>query len=310
MKKISVGIITYMRPIGLEKILSSFKLQTLEDIELSIIVVDNDATGENQKVIDKLKNEGYPYKLDLFVETKRGIVAARNRTVSEFLKTDSESMIFVDDDEWPVNHDWIMKMVEVEKDYNADIVYSDVNIIPETDEINWVQTAYKSTFGNEKSISPTKSFFTGNLLVKRAVYEKLNPPFDDRFAMTGSSDLHFCIKANNCGYKAYYTPYAPVEEIFPKSRATFKWFFLRGYRTGEGATRANMYEGKMPSVFFYIMYLFFGRLVRTIQMFILLIFTFDKGYLARTITYLGATIGTITGFFGLKYNEYNTIHGK
>jgi len=310
MKKISLGIITYMRPIGLEKILRSFKSQSLENIDLSIIVADNDATGENQKVIDKLKEEGYPFKLELFVEKTRGIVAARNRAVSEFLKTDSESMIFADDDEWPVNDNWIEKLLEVERDYDADIVYSDVNIIPETESINWVKTAYRSN-SNGESIRPTKNFFTGNLFVRRHVYEDLNPPFDSRFAMTGSSDLHFCLKANNKNYKAYYTPYAAVEEIFPKSRATLKWFFLRGYRTGEGSTRANIYEStSLFSLSKYIIYKLLGRFVRAIQMFFMALFTFDKGYIAKGFNYLGATVGTVTGLFGLKYNEYNKIHGK
>jgi glycosyltransferase involved in cell wall biosynthesis len=309
MKKISVGVITYMRPIGLEKILSSLKSQSLENIELSVIVVDNDGTGENQKVIDKLINESYPFKLELFVERTRGIVAARNRVVSEFLKKDDESLIFVDDDEWPVNNDWIEKLLEVEHNYNADIVYSDVNIIPETDKINWVKLAYRSN-SNGETIRPTKSFFTGNLLVKRYVYETLNPPFDERFTMTGSSDLHFSIKAINAGYKAYYTPEAAVEEIFPVSRATLKWFFLRGYRVGEGSTRANIYEDKTFSIFFNVIYKFFGRIIRAIQMFIQALFTFNKGYLAKGCTYIGAAIGTITGLFGLKYDEYSKVHGK
>ena len=309
MKKISIGIITYKRPIGLEKILRSFKSQSLENIDLSVIVVDNDATGENQKIIDKLKEEGYPFELQLFVERERGIVAARNRTVSEFLKTDSESMIFVDDDEWPSYNDWIEKLSEVERDYDADIVYSDITIIPETDEINWVQTAYRSNSEGDQT-RPIKEFFTNNLLVNRNVYEELNPPFDKRFAMTGSSDLHFSIKANNSGFKAYFTPDAAVEEIFPTTRATLKWFFLRGYRTGEGSTRANMYEGELFPTLAYIFYKFIGRIVRAIQMFIKLLLTLDKGYFYKGITYVGAAIGTITGFFGLQYNEYNVIHGQ
>jgi len=309
MKKISIGIITYKRPIGLEKILRSFTSQSLDNIDLSVIVVDNDATGANQKVIDKLQKEGYPFELQLFVEEERGIVAARNRTVNEFLKTDSESMIFVDDDEWPSQNNWIEKLSEVEREYKADIVYSDIIIIPETDEINWVQTAYRSNSEGDQ-IRPIKEFFTNNLLVNRNVYEALNPPFDKRFAMTGSSDLHFSIKANNSGFKAYFTPDAAVEEIFPTTRATLKWFFLRGYRTGEGSTRANMYEGKLLPTLAYIFYKFIGRIVRAIQMFIKLLFTFDKGYFYKGVTYLAAAIGTITGFFGLQYNEYEVIHGK
>jgi hypothetical protein len=128
--------------------------------------------------------------------------------------------------------------------------------------------------------------------------------------MTGSSDLHFSIKANNSGFKAYFTPDAIVEEIFPTTRATLKWFFLRGYRTGEGSTRANMYEGKTLPTLGYIFYKFIGRIVRALQMFGKLIMTLDKGYFYKGITYLAAAIGTITGFFGLQYNEYDVIHGK
>jgi len=310
MKKISVGIITYMRPIGLEKILRSFKSQILKNIDLSIIVVDNDATGENEKIIDKLNSEGYPYELKFFVEETRGIVSARNRTVKEFLKTDSESMIFVDDDEWPVKNDWIEKLVEVQDSHNADIVYSDVYIIPETDNLKWVKAAYTSNdYGS--TVLPTRVFYTNNLLVKREVYEDINPPFDMRFTLTGSEDVHFSIKANNRGYKAFYTPDAPVEEIFPMSRSTLKWFFLRGYRTGEGSTRANMYERKSLFSFGgHVIYKFVGRFIRAIQMLIKALFTFNKAYLARACNYIGATIGTITGLFGWQYNEYNNIHGK
>jgi glycosyltransferase involved in cell wall biosynthesis len=310
MKKVSIGIITYMRPIGLKKILSSFTSQILEDIELSIIVIDNDGTGENKKVIDELLLENYPYKIDFFIEETRGIVSARNRTVKEFLKTDDESMIFVDDDEWPVHNDWIKKLVEVQESHNADIVYSDVYIIPQTDKIKWVKEAYTSNdYGNK--ILATKVFYTNNLLVKREVYEDINPPFAMPFSLTGSEDVHFSIKAINRGYKAYYTPYAPVEEIFPITRATLKWFFLRGYRTGEGTTRANMYEQKnIGSFIAHVIYKFLGRFVRGIQMFIKSLFTFKKAYLARGCTYMGATIGTIAGLLGWQYNEYNNIHGK
>ncbi len=309
MKKITIGIITYMRPVGLERILNSFKPLSLNNIDLSIIVVDNDATGENQKVIDKLKKEDYPYKLDMFVERTRGIIAARNCTVREFLKTDSESLLFIDDDEWPVHNNWVEKLVEVQVEYDCDVVYSHVDIIPETDEISWVKTAYTIEYGD--TIMPTKQFYTNNLFIKRHVYEELNPPFDKRFAMTGSDDVHFCLRVNNAGYKAYYTPEAPVAELFPLTRASLKWFFLRGYRSGEGSTKSHIYESKgLASLSGYILYKFVGRFVRAIEMFAKSLFTLDKGYFARGCTYVGATIGTVAGIFGWEYNEYTTTHGK
>jgi len=309
MQKICIAIITYKRPLGLKKLLNILKLQELNNNILSIIVVDNDATGKNTDIVEELKKDNYPFELNLFVEKKRGIVAARNRTVEEFLKTDIEYFIFIDDDEWPVSNDWVLKLIEAQEMTNADIVYSDVYIIPESEEIAWAKDAFRVQ-NSESNIVSIKKYFTNNLLIMRKVLENMHPLFDERFAMTGSSDLHFSIKANNLGYKAYYTPYAPVEEVFPLSRATYKWFFLRGYRIGDGSVRANIYEGTFPKIFFHIIILILGRFIRTFQMFFKSLFTFQKSYFLRGIIYLGAFIGSITGLFGLKYNEYKNTHGE
>ena len=309
MQKICIAIITYKRPLGLKKLLNILKLQELNNNILSIIVVDNDATGKNTDVVEELKKDNYPFELNLFVENKRGIVAARNRTVEEFLKTDIEYFIFIDDDEWPVSNDWVLKLIEAQVMTNADIVYSDVSIIPESEEITWAKDAFRVQ-NNEINIVPIKKYFTNNLLIMRKVLENMHPLFDERFAMTGSSDLHFSIKANNLGYKAYYTPYAAVEEVFPLSRATYKWFFLRGYRIGDGSVRANIYEGTFPKILIHIIILILGRFVRALEMFFKSLITFQKSYLLRGIMYFGASIGSIAGLFGLKYNEYNNTHGE
>lgn len=309
MQKICIAIITYKRPLGLKKLLNTLKLQELNNNILSIIVVDNDATGKNTDIVEELKKDNYPFELNLFVEKKRGIVAARNRAVEEFLKTDIEYFIFIDDDEWPVGNDWVLKLIEAQQMTNADIVYSDVSVIPETEEIAWTKDAFRVQ-GYGSNIVPIKKYFTNNLLIMRKVLEDMHPLFDERFAMTGSADLHFSIKANNLGYKAYYTPYAPVEEMFPLSRATYKWFFLRGYRIGDGSVRANIYEGKFPKIIIHIVILILGRFVRALQMVFKSIFTFKKSYFLLGIIYFGAFIGSIFGLFGLKYNEYNNTHGN
>jgi len=308
MKKISIAIITYQRPLSLKKLLLSLTEQKIDStLSVSIIIVDNDTSNAAKDTVDSLTE--YPFNINLNVEEKRGIVSARNRAVSEFLKTDSEILIFIDDDEWPVNNDWLENLLKVQKDYEADFVYSDVQTIPETPEIAWVKTAFQIE-QKKQNILPIKKFYTNNLLIMRKVLEVLNPPFDERFSITGSEDLHFSIRANNLNLKAYYTSNAPVQETFFESRATLKWFFLRGYRIGESSTRAYLYEGHFPKVYFFLLFLFFGRVGRILQTFIKGIITWDKGYFAKSYMYLGTSIGTVLGFFNLQYNEYNKTHGK
>lgn len=306
MQKITIGIITFKRPQGLKKLLNSLAKQET-DKSISIIVVDNDKKNE-AKIITESLGEKYPIDINVFTESIRGVVAARNKVIVEFLKTDSEALIFIDDDEWPVNSNWIEKLVETQEAFAADAVCSDVNIIPETNQIDWVQNVLLRS--RDKRVSLIKDFFTGNLLLMRKVLEDINPAFDERFATTGSEDLHFSIKFNHLDYKAYYTPEAPLQEIFYTSQANLKWFFLRGYRTGESSTRANIYEGKFPSVHMYILYKFFGRLIKALYTIGKSLIFLNKGYLARGLFYVGSTLGTPAGFFDLKYNEYNTVHGK
>jgi glycosyltransferase involved in cell wall biosynthesis len=308
MENISIAIITYKRPLSLKKLLLALKEQVVDKkLSLSIIVIDNDELNSAKEIVDALHK--YPFEIKLTVEKKRGIVAARNRAVSEFLKTEAESLIFIDDDEWPVKSNWLMTLLEVQKRYEADIVYSDVETIPESKQIEWVNIAFTLN-RKEKKVAPTDRFYTHNLLLTRDVLERLNPPFDERFALTGSSDLHFCLKANKLNFKAYYTPDAPVQELFFESRANFKWFFLRGYRIGEGSTRAHLYEGEAPKIYLYILFMFIGRVGRAFQMLLQGVYKRNKGYLTKSYMYLGTSIGTLLGFFNIQYNEYSKTHGK
>lgn len=307
MTKIYIAIITYQRPVGLCKLLLALKTQCVDGIEVSVLVVDNDCTGANSKIVNSLLLE-YPFGLILVEEPKQGIVAARNRAVNEFLKSDSEILVFIDDDEWPVNDDWLISLRVIQEATACDIVYSDVYTIPETRQIQWVETALRPK-RNNKSISGIKKFYTNNLLVTRKVLEKVVPAFDGRFALTGSSDLHFSIKCVHAGFQAIYTPFSPVQEIFPTSKATMKWFFLRGYRSGEGATRANIYEGTFPGTYIRCMGMGGVRFLYGMWQLIKAIIMLDKSLLANSLLRLGSSIGTFAGFFNLSYNEYRTSHG-
>jgi succinoglycan biosynthesis protein ExoM len=307
MPKVCIAIITYKRPKGLEKLLDALKSQQTEGLDIKIFVVDNDCTGENSKVIGSMSHS-YPYQLKLVEESQRGIVSARNRAVDEFLKSDAEVLVFIDDDEWPVSNDWLMRLVDTQKEESCDIVYSDVYIVPESKKVRWVQDAFRIK-KEKKEVAETTKFYTNNLLISRNVLEEISPAFDERFALTGSSDLHFAVKCTKSGFIAVHTPFAPVQEIFPDSRATLKWFFLRGYRSGEGATRANIYEGEFPVIHLKCIGMGGARFIYALWQFIKAGILLNKGILANAIFRLGASLGTFGGFLNLKYHEYKVTHG-
>jgi glycosyltransferase involved in cell wall biosynthesis len=305
--KVTIAVITYFRPQGLENLLHTLSLQKVSDLSVSVLIIDNDCTGENTQIINKFKE--YPFELELIEEKKKGIVYARNRAVDIFLKNKHDVLVFIDDDEWPVDEHWVITMVNTQQKYSCDIVYSDVWTVPESMQIQWVEDAFRPRQQNNK-VFEIKKFYTNNLLVRYEVLEKIHPAFDERFALTGSSDLHFSIKCRKEGFKAMYTPYAPVQEVFPNTKATLKWFFLRGYRSGEGSTRAYIYEGAFPKTHIECIGMGLMRFSYALIQMIRALLTLKKSFLANSLLRLGSAIGTFAGFFSLSYNEYSSIYGK
>lgn len=308
---VQVSVITYKRPLGLATLLDSLSKQKTDNgITVEICVVDNGGSNDTQGVIDKF--QGKPYKIALLAESRRGIVFARNRAVDYFLDNqDADALIFIDDDEWTKDDRWIDNLVKAQKQTHIPIVTSDVISIPEDGNIAWT----KNAMGRGKKmgdLSPIKRFYTGNVLVIRQVLENIRPAFDERFAMTGSSDLHFAMRCAQKGFGAIYTDKAPVYETFPKTRANMKWFFMRGFRSGSGATRSQMYlcgDHKTREAALCLL-MACARFTKACYVLLMAILYRDKGRLANAIMRFGASIGTFLGLLGIKYEEYKTIHGK
>tara|TARA_R110001599_G_scaffold79463_3_gene215311 strand:- start:18582 stop:19520 length:939 start_codon:yes stop_codon:yes gene_type:complete len=304
----TIAIITCRRPIWLKRLLASLaKQQVDEGTILNILVVDN----ANQQATLDVVNEASlisSYKITYAYEETPGIVAARNKCVSEFLKTNAQYLFFIDDDEWPAESDWAQNLLNKQKDYNADIVTSHILSVGEPGTPEW---AVELIYGKNplKEGDSVNKFYTNNLLICRNVLEEITPAFDKRFAMTGASDYHFALKCNKANFKAFYTD-APVVEEFPKSRATIKWFLRRGFRSGIGFTRSHLFEDKLFSAIPYCLAMAGVRFIRGLAYFLLGLFTLNKTTIVNGLFRFCSCAGTLAGFFGVKHEEYKTIHGN
>ena len=307
--KILISAITHSRPHGLKvllKSLQSLSVQKLEKVE--ICIVDNDCTGNNDKIINLYSEK--PIKINYIKEPRKGIVYARNSAVDYFLKSNFDALAFIDDDEWTNDISWLEQLSGAMHKSGSDIVTSDVLTIPENDKISWTTEALGRT-KNSQDLEKIKKFYTGNVLIKRHVLEAIKPAFDERFALTGSSDLHFSLKCRNAGFQCTYTNKATVYEIFPESRANLKWFFLRGYRNGSGASRAEFFEAtNKPKVIVILLLMALIRKGRGILGISKGLITLNKGSTALGLMRFASGIGTIAGMFNLTYEEYQTIHGR
>jgi len=306
--KATIAIITCRRPKWLQRLLEALiKQQVDTNTELDIIVVDNAGEEAVENVVSKVK-EGSPFNISYFNEPQAGIVFARNRCVEEFLKTSSQNLYFIDDDEWPQSNSWAQDLLNKQKEYQVDILTSHVISVGEESTPKWaIKLIYGKNSFQEGDLAPI--FYTNNLLISRKTLETVNPAFDERFAMTGASDYHFALKCKNAGFISRYTV-APVLEEFPKSRATVKWFLKRGFRSGIGFTRSHLFEESSIKAIIRCLIMSGVRLLRGFGYLLLGVVTFNKTTVVDGLFRICSSVGTIAGFFGVKHNEYNTIHGQ
>jgi len=308
MTKVTICIITCRRPIGLKRLLDALDQQQISsDTEMDIIVVDNACDQTTTELVSKLHTKN-KYKIRYFEEPEPGIVAARNKCVTEFLLSDSEFLLFIDDDEWPESNNWAQKMLDAQKKYSTDIIASHVISVGEPGTPIWAtELLYgKNNFTEGQTL---EIFYTGNLLLSKNILEVMQPAFDKRFALTGTSDFHFALKCKNAGFTAFYTN-APAIEEFPKSRAAISWFAKRGYRSGFGFTKSHLYEGSIIKVIPYCLMMSGVRFLRGVYNLSYGVLSINKLRFVEGIFRLSSFIGTLAGFFEFQYQEYKTIHGK
>ena len=308
MNNVVIAVITCKRPEWLARLLDSLiALQYEASISPQILVVDNDSAGSSRDVvITRQQNASMPVTYD--VEKKQGIVFARNRCVERFLEMDGDYLVFIDDDEWPQQSDWLNRLVNAASEFNVDVVTSHVISVGEPGTPDWaVDLIYgKNPFQHGQFIDV---FYTNNLLLSRKMVAALSPCFDSRFAMTGARDYHFALRAKHAGFKCVYID-APVVEEFPKSRASVKWFCRRGFRSGIGYTRSHVFEESYGKAVLRCVALSGVRVVRGVAKIVTGIITNNKTTRVDGLFRLCSAAGTIAGLFGIKHEEYKVIHGK
>jgi succinoglycan biosynthesis protein ExoM len=305
MKKILIAVITFRRPQQLQRLLEALARQKSESLQVSVLVVDNDP-GESAAQTCSQAEHSLPIPVVYRHEPEPGIVAARNRCVSEFLATDAEGLAFIDDDEWPCENDWIGRMSAVAETCQADIVAGDVLSIADEGTPDWAtRILYEPSRASDGEAMSV--FYTGNVLIARRVLEALAPAFDQRFAMTGASDYHFALRCMRAGYRAVFAE-APVMEAFPPDRASVKWFLRRGYRSGAGFTVSHLIEDPLYLVVPKCLGLAVLRVGRGTLILLRGSVTGNRVGLVKGLFRAASGIGTVAGLFGLNYQEYQQRH--
>lgn len=308
--RIGICIITCKRLDGLKRLLES--LDTLifvksQEPDISIIVVDNDATG-SARIICETTESKHKWTVFYDIEPQRGIPFARNRCLNIATKH-NDCIAFIDDDE-VAEPTWLDELIFIYNKFEANIVAGPVLPYFNTPPPEWIITGNFFDLPRFKTgYTPVKFPGTGNVIINCEVITKTEVSFDERLALTGGSDTHFFMKLYLASYEAMWADEAIVREWVPETRTNAKWIILRAFRVG-----SNLAFVEIDAYKSYFSLDIITRLLKAIRRILLgiLLFPFciflGRRYCITALQFISKGIGMIAGLFSISYDEYKTIH--
>ena len=309
MTNVVIGIPTYKRPEGLNLLLRSIAKQDYQHI-LHVVVADNEGeNGAGTRVINELKQTGFPFPIKCIAVPDRGISQVRNALMHEaFDNLACDNLAMVDDDEH-VEKNWVSELIKMQKSANYDVVggfvLPDFDITPP----KWVTglNLYyrpKLPAGKVKLINGTT-----NVLLNRSVQDNFSDNlFDIKFSLTGGGDREFFTRLKQQGATFSFAPNAVSYEIFSASRLTLDWAKQRAFRIGAGDARIFRRYSSSPAAWLKEIIKLLGAFCVSSLM---MIFTFLSPQ--RKVFYLLKIMrqrGKLNGLFGEPVEVYKQIHGS
>jgi succinoglycan biosynthesis protein ExoM len=308
-QSVNICILTFQRPEGLARLLSSFERLTFEhgeSPEVEIVVIDNDPlqsalpTCESQR--PRLR-----WPLRYVVEPRRGIAQARNTAVRSVMGR-AEFLVFLDDDEVP-DPAWMAELLQVQHAFGADVVVG-----PVFPRFTGPIPSYVSKgrfFDPPRHVTGTQvdEAFTGNVLVRTEVFARMPVLFDERLGLAGGEDVHFFRQVARAGYRMIWANDARVEEWVPASRVSTSWILRRAYRSGNTAALCDRALERSPTRRAALL----GRaMVPAVRALLTLPLSALSGRHAiiRSIQRVCRGAGYLAGAGGVRYEEYRRIHGS
>jgi hypothetical protein len=301
---VTVAVLTFRRPDDLSALLPVLTEQVQgASLPARILVVDNDPDGGAGEHVAALAAAGAPVRY--VHEPAPGIAVARNRAIEESL--DADLLVFIDDDERPVDG-WLQFLLDTHAKSGADGVVGPVasRFTGELDP--WIAgggffTRRRLATGAEVAVAATN-----NLLLDVRSIERRGLRFDLRLGLIGGEDTLFTKLLTSTGGRIVWCAEAMVHDIVPADRMTRTWVVRRAFRMGGSASRVEVLTAGS----------FRRRTVARTRQLALGLSRLGAGAVRLTLGALTRSpakraagvrncargLGLITGAFGLEYREY------
>lgn len=220
---ISVCVCTYRRNQLLVRLIRNLAVQRTEGLfSYSLVVLDNDQQGGAREIVNRLAAE-LRMELAYSIEPERTIPAARNHA----LRLARGNYIgIIDDDEFPPP-DWLLRMYDGIRTFSVDGALGPVHPFFDQTPPPWLVKSglCELPFWRTGTILHWSQTRTGNVLLKKDVFDQHGLAFDRRFR-TGGSDQEFFRQAMARGCRFVAVQEASVYEVVPPARWT-RWYWIR-----------------------------------------------------------------------------------
>lgn len=306
MNRIAICIPTYRREELLRKLLSSIFTQSVpedRDYEAFIVVCDNDAEASARQLVEEFISRGdrpvWLSGINYVNNTEKGLCNVRNSLVREALAGDADAILFIDDDEYPVEN-WLSEMVRVQKQTSATVCIGLVCPYYDHEPDRGIRPyLYRPV---PEDCSPKSYLNVGNTLIDMKVFRDWGLEFDMRFNLVGSEDTFLGKQIFRAGGTVVNAAHAIAYEYVPESRLHLRWHLARMSRTSS--------TWVMQSVIFKEYIQIAKMVVNMVASFFIAIFTlpllvFPNRYRYTSLMRFSHVAGMIRGFFGKAYTEYS-----
>ncbi|MCK5450025.1 glycosyltransferase [Candidatus Pacearchaeota archaeon] len=215
---------------GIENTLNS--LENVEKPEKSETIIVDASEGNLDDISKKFPKVNWVY---FHNKTNKKFTIPEQRNLG-IKKARGEIIVFIDANCIPRN-DWLIELTKP-------LIYEGEDIVAGI-TISKENSIYNNSFGNTKKSKYIEECPTINLALKKNVFKK-NGNFDVNFNY--GSDVDFCWRARNLGYKIRYTPKAVISHNWGNLKQDIK----RAFRYGNArVTLYKKHPKKIKDILFY-----------------------------------------------------------
>ncbi len=226
MKKFSVIIPTYNRPVLLGELLESLTVQEFNPDEFEILIIDNNSTNDVKKQLKEFIHNHPQFSFIKYIkEPKEGLVHAWNRGVEE---AQGELLVFFDDDV-TLHQDYFKLLSD---DFRSPVknITGGGHISPvfESQKPAWINKFIMPVFaeidlGQRSKFPKKKHPFGTNMLISKDVFDKLGKFKTDLFGgkedfVPGLLEADFFKRVRQAGIPVYYFHDLVVWHFIPQEK--------------------------------------------------------------------------------------------